>query len=68
MKCFSNYQEVEINFIGSVSFFLSDEIHEAAKRNNFKVGKIIQNPIKKLINFHFDKIKQNEKKQTSLSE
>ena len=24
-------------------------------------------PIKKLINFHFDKIKQNEKRQTSLS-
>ena len=67
VKCFSNYQEVEINFIGSVSFFLSDEIHEAAKRNNIKVGEILQNPIKKLINFHFDKIKQNEKRQTSLS-
>lgn len=67
VKCFSNYQEVDINFIGSVSFFLSDEIHEAAKRNNIKVGEILQNPIKKLINFHFDKIKQNEKRQTSLS-
>ena len=67
VKCFRNYQEVEINFIGSVSFFLSDEIYEAAKRNNFKVGKIMQNPIKKLIDFHFDKIKQNQKKQSSLS-
>jgi glucosamine kinase len=65
VKCFRNYQEVEINFIGSVSFFLSDEIYEAAKRNNFKVGKIMQNPIKRLIDFHFDKI--NQKKQSSLS-
>ncbi|MGY8988313.1 MAG: ATPase [Flavobacteriales bacterium] len=67
VKCFRHYQEVEINFIGSVSFFLFDEIHDAAKRNNFKVGKIMQNPIKKLIDFHFDKIKQNQKKQSSLS-
>ena len=58
VKCFSKYNEVEINFIGSVSFFLTDEIHAAAKRNNLKVGKILQNPIKRLIEFHFEKIKE----------
>ena len=68
VKCFSNYQEVEINLIGSVSFFLSDEIHDAAKRNNFKIGIIIQNPIKRLINFHFNQMKQEQKNHISLSD
>jgi len=67
VKCFSNYKDVEINFIGSVSFFLSDEIHDAAKRNNFKIGMIMQNPIERLINFHFNKMKQEQKNHTSLS-
>jgi N-acetylglucosamine kinase-like BadF-type ATPase len=58
VKCFSNYNEVKINFIGSVAYFLSEEIHDAAKRNNLKAGKILKNPIKKLIEFHFEKIKE----------
>ena len=58
VKCFSKYKQVEINFIGSVSFLLTDEIHDAAKRNNLKIGKILQNPIKKLVEFHFEKLKE----------
>ena len=67
IKCFSNYKEVEINFIGSVSYFLSQEINESAKRHNFRVGKILKNPIKKLIDFHFKKIINNHKEQSSVS-
>ena len=55
VKCFSNCKEVEINFIGSVAYFLSDEIQDAAKRHNLKAGRILKNPIKKLIEFHFKK-------------
>jgi len=54
--CFENYKEVEINFIGSVSYYLSDEIHVIAKKHGCKIGGIIQNPIKRLVNFHFDNI------------
>ena len=67
IKCFNNYKEVEINFIGSVSYFLSEEINESAKRHNFRVGKILKNPIKKLIDFHFKKIINNHKEQSSVS-
>ncbi len=56
VKCFEQSNEVEINFIGSVAYFLSDEIHEALKRNNLKAGNILKNPIKRLIEFHFKKI------------
>ena len=52
VKCFNNYNNFEINFIGSVAHFLCKEIQEAIKRNNLKEGRILQNPIKKLIEFH----------------
>jgi len=54
--CYENYKEVEINFIGSVSYYLSDEIHLSATKHNCKVGSIVQNPIKRLVNFHFNNI------------
>ena len=56
IKCFSNYKSVEVNFIGSVSYFLSNEIQTLANENNFKVGQILQNPIDKLIKYHANKI------------
>ena len=56
VKCFSKCNEVDINFIGSVAYFLSKEIQDSLKRNDLKVGKILKNPIKKLIEFHFEKI------------
>jgi len=56
VKCFKQSNEVEINFIGSVAYFLTDEINEALNRNNLKAGNILKNPIKKLIDFHFKKI------------
>lgn len=58
VKCFSNCNEVEINFIGSVAYFLSDEIQNALQRNNLKAGKILKNPIKRLMEFHFEKIRE----------
>ena len=56
VKCFSNCNEVEVNFIGSVAHFLSEEIYDCLKRNNLKSGDIQKNPIKRLIPFHFKKI------------
>ena len=57
VKCFNNYNKVEINFIGSVAYFLSEEIQDSIKRNNLIKGEILQNPIKKLIEFHLKKSK-----------
>ena len=55
VKGFSNCHEVEINFIGSVAYFLSEEIKDVLKRNNLKLGRILKNPIKRLIEFHLQK-------------
>ena len=53
MCCYKNHKNVDINFIGSVSFFLKNEIIEIAKRYNCNVKNIVRNPIKDLIKFHF---------------
>ncbi len=63
--CYKNYKKVEINFIGSVAYFLSDEINTVAKKYNCKIGGIIKKPIYKLVAFHFDKIKKTKLKGTS---
>ena len=55
VKGFINCREVEINFIGSVAYFLSEEINQALKRHNLKLGRILKNPIKRLIEFHLKK-------------
>ena len=53
--CYKDYKDTEINFIGSVAYYLSNEIYAVAKEHDCKIGDIIQNPIRKLISFHFDK-------------
>ena len=53
--CFHAYNEVKINFIGSVAFFLKEEINEVALSHNCEIGHIVKNPIDKLIEYHFKK-------------
>ena len=52
--CYNKYKEHEVNFIGSVAYFLSEEINIIAKKHECKIGTIIKNPIKNLVNFHFN--------------
>ena len=54
--CYKDYRSLELNFIGSVSYFLSQEIKLTAKKHNCKIGGIVKNPINNLIKFHFNKI------------
>ena len=50
-----SHQEVKINFIGSVAFFLKQELTEVANTHNCKIGYVVKNPIDKLIEYHFKK-------------
>jgi DNA-binding XRE family transcriptional regulator len=65
--CYENYKDLEINFIGSVGYFLSDEINIVAKKHNCKIGGIVKNPINNLIDFHFNKIKPSTDKVFALN-
>ena len=64
--CYNNYKEIELNFIGSVSYYLSDEIHDVAKKHGCKIGDILQNPINSLVNFHFQDTNVSKEKSTSV--
>ena len=54
VSCFKKHEVKEINFIGSVSFFLRDEISDISHNHNLLIGDIIKNPIKKLIEYHIN--------------
>ena len=49
---FNNATEVPIHFIGSISFFLKDEIEKALRAKGLKMGKIVQRPIDELVKYH----------------
>ena len=49
---FDNATEVPIHFIGSISFFLEDEIKSALRANGLSMGRIVKRPIEELVNFH----------------
>jgi len=41
-----------IHFIGSIAYFLAEILGEVLKKNGLKLGKIIQQPIEGLVDFH----------------
>ncbi len=41
-----------VNFIGSIAYFYKDELAEAANSLGYTIGKIEQNPLEGLINYH----------------
>ncbi|WP_430404162.1 hypothetical protein [Fluviicola sp.] len=52
VKCFANYREVEVNFVGSVASLLQDELHEVCEKNGVQIGKIIRRPLEHLVHYH----------------
>lgn len=54
--CFSNYREVDVNFIGSIAFIFRQELERAARELDVTIGKIIQKPIDGLVKYHLERI------------
>ena len=52
---FDDAQKVPVHFIGSIAYFLEDEIKLAFDKNNLQLGKIVKRPIDELVNFHKEK-------------
>ncbi|MFQ3340690.1 MAG: N-acetylglucosamine kinase-like BadF-type ATPase [Flavobacteriaceae bacterium] len=49
---FDDAREIPIHFIGSISFFLKQEIKRALEVHGLSMGRIVQRPIDELVNFH----------------
>ena len=54
--CFENFKELPVHFIGSVAFHFQDELTIAAKELDVKMGRIIKQPIKNLVDYHIQYI------------
>ena len=52
---FANAREVPVHFIGSIAYFLKDEIELSFQKNKLRLGSIVQRPIDELVNFHKEK-------------
>lgn len=52
VKCFANYKDVEVNFVGSVASLLQDELYEVCEKNEIRIGRIIRRPLDHLVQYH----------------
>jgi N-acetylglucosamine kinase-like BadF-type ATPase len=49
---YDNFSNVDIHYVGSVAFYLREEITKIGKKYNLKTGKFIQRPITGLVDYH----------------
>lgn len=49
---FENAKDIPIHFIGSISFYLKEEIEKALALKGLTMGRIVQRPIDELVNYH----------------
>ena len=52
IKQFDNYQQVPVHFIGSIAFYLKEELEEVLSKHNIKIGNVLRRPIDGLIEYH----------------
>lgn len=54
IKQFQNYQDVPVHFVGSIAFYLKEELTEALNRHQIKIGNVVSRPIDGLIKYHLE--------------
>ena len=54
---FENAKDIPIHFIGSISFYLKEEIEKALTLKGLLMGRIVQRPIDELVSYHKNLIK-----------
>ncbi len=49
---FDNYKEVPVHFVGSIAFYLKEELAEVLETYQIKTGNVLRRPIDGLIDYH----------------
>ena len=49
---YDNFSSVDIHYVGSIAFYLKDEITRVGKKYNLNTGKFIKRPIDGLVEYH----------------
>ena len=52
IKQYEEWKELEVGFIGSIAFYFNAELREAAEMCGIMLGKVMQNPIDGLVEYH----------------
>lgn len=52
IKQFEDYKEVKVHFIGSVAFYLKDELQKIVEKHNIKLGNVLRRPMDGLVKYH----------------
>ncbi len=52
IKQYDNYREVPLHFVGSIAYFLKDELKLVLQRYNLSLGEVFRRPIDGLIRHH----------------
>lgn len=52
VKCFANWKEVPVHFVGSIGHYFNDCLQQAADETGIQLGQVIQKPIDGLIAYH----------------
>ena len=46
------YQEIPVNFTGSIAFYFADILHNLASKHHFCIGRIEKDPLQGVVDFH----------------
>jgi N-acetylglucosamine kinase-like BadF-type ATPase len=52
IKQFDNCTKVPVHFVGSIAFYLKDELEEVLSKHKIKIGNVLRRPIDGLIAYH----------------
>ena len=52
IKQYDEWESLEVGFVGSIAFYFNAELKEAAEACGIKLGKVMQNPIEGLVEYH----------------
>ena len=52
IKQYDGWEMLEVGFVGSIAFYFNAELTEAAEMCGVKLGKVMQNPIEGLVEYH----------------
>jgi len=49
---YENYKDIPVHFVGSIAFYLKEELQEVLERYGIKIGNVLRRPIDGLIAYH----------------
>ncbi|WP_293873072.1 N-acetylglucosamine kinase [Flavobacterium sp.] len=52
IKQFDNYKQIPVHFVGSIAFYLVDELKEVLTKHGITIGNVLRRPIDGLIAYH----------------